>query len=232
MPATQSGEIAWFQPKENPKSSGTPGPRSGHTITCAKEKAYFFGGCGAEKNVCALQIRHAFQRSPHRRVTAAAAVTAPFGLHSTAVSLPSPSAHGNLYTCEPDLMIPLETPRAQEATIFNDVHVLHISESFRWEKLDPMGDVPPPRWRHTATLLPDNKSIFIFGGLCKVARTSSRKSKQEHASARTSSRTATRAHAHTHAHTHTRTPPQRILAPTLASGQALQRHAHVRRRQE
>ena len=55
-------------------------------------------------------------------------------------------------------------------SVFNDMHVLHISESFRWEKLDAMGDVPSPRWRHTATLLPDNQSIFLFGGLCKGKR--------------------------------------------------------------
>ena len=59
---------------------------------------------------------------------------------------------------------------AQVATVFNDLHVLHINEAFRWEKLAPGGEPPPPRWRHTATLLPDNNSIFIFGGLCKGKR--------------------------------------------------------------
>ena len=53
-------------------------------------------------------------------------------------------------------------------SVFNDMHLLHISEGFRWEKVDAMGDVPPPRWRHSATLLPDNNTVFLFGGLCKV----------------------------------------------------------------
>ena len=57
----------------------------------------------------------------------------------------------------------------QVATVYNDMHVLHINENFRWEKLDPMGEIAPPRWRHSATLLPDNNTIFIFGGLNKVS---------------------------------------------------------------
>ena len=39
----KSGEVAWVQPKDK----GTrPGPRSGHTTTCTREKAIIFGGCG------------------------------------------------------------------------------------------------------------------------------------------------------------------------------------------
>ena len=38
-------------------------------------------------------------------------------------------------------------------------------EAPKWELLDVMGDVPPARWRHTATLLPDDDEIFVFGGL-------------------------------------------------------------------
>jgi hypothetical protein len=103
----KSGEVIWEQPKENPKSTGRPSPRSGHTITCLNEKAYFFGGCGVENG--------------------------------------APS-------------------------VFNDMYLLHISEQFRFQKIDALGDVPSPRWRHTATLLPDNNSIFVFGGLCKGKR--------------------------------------------------------------
>lgn len=58
----------------------------------------------------------------------------------------------------------------EAAAVFNDTHMLHITDGYRWEKVDAMGDVPPPRWRHTATLLPDNNSIFVFGGLCKGKR--------------------------------------------------------------
>ena len=44
----KSGEMMWHTPKENPKSSGTPLARSGHTIVAANEKAYLFGGCGSD----------------------------------------------------------------------------------------------------------------------------------------------------------------------------------------
>eukprot|EP00962_Isochrysis_galbana_P049553 scaffold21051_cov111-Isochrysis_galbana.AAC.5 len=33
-----------------------------------------------------------------------------------------------------------------------------------------MGDVPSPRWRHTATLLPEDRGILVFGGLYKGKR--------------------------------------------------------------
>ena len=56
------------------------------------------------------------------------------------------------------------------AAVFNDMYMLHITDAYRWEKVDAMGDVPPPRWRHTATLLPDNNTIFVFGGLAKGKR--------------------------------------------------------------
>ena len=101
----KSGEMMWHTPKENPKSSGTPLARSGHTIVAANEKAYLFGGCGIEEG---------------------------------------------------------------QAAVFQDLWILHISDQFRWEKCDAMGDVPSPRWRHTCTFLPDNATIFLFGGLCRV----------------------------------------------------------------
>ena len=101
----KSGEMMWHTPKENPKSSGTPLARSGHTIVAANEKAYLFGGCGIEEG---------------------------------------------------------------QAAVFQDLWILHISDQFRWEKCDAMGDVPSPRWRHTATFLPDNTTMFVFGGLCRV----------------------------------------------------------------
>ena len=86
----KSGEMMWHSPKENPKSSGKPQARSGHTLACANEKAYLFGGCGIEDGA---------------------------------------------------------------AAVFNDLWILHIADNFRWEKVDAMGDVPSPRWRHTANLL-------------------------------------------------------------------------------
>ena len=100
----KSGEVAWVQPKDK----GTrPGPRSGHTTTCTREKAIIFGGCGVQEG---------------------------------------------------------------RSAIFNETYILHISDGFRWELADVTGDVPSPRWRHTATLLPDNNSILVFGGLCKGKR--------------------------------------------------------------
>ena len=104
MPVVKSGEVAWFSPKEK---GNKPGPRSGHTITCAQEKAILFGGCGVGEG---------------------------------------------------------------QSAVFNDTYVLHIADNYRWEKIDAMGDLPLPRWRHTATILPDNNSIFVFGGLCKGKR--------------------------------------------------------------
>ena len=50
----KSGEMMWHTPKENPKSSGTPLARSGHTIVAANEKAYLFGGCGIEEGQAAV----------------------------------------------------------------------------------------------------------------------------------------------------------------------------------
>ena len=101
----KSGEMTWHSPKENPKSTGKPAARSGHTLACANEKAYLFGGCGIEDG---------------------------------------------------------------GAAVFNDIWILHIADNFRWEKVDAMGDVPSPRWRHSFTFPPDNTSIFLFGGLCRV----------------------------------------------------------------
>ena len=54
--------------------------------------------------------------------------------------------------------------------VHNDMWMLHISDGFRWEKVSAFGDVPSPRWRHTATMLPDSTRIFVFGGLCKGKR--------------------------------------------------------------
>lgn len=60
------------------------------------------------------------------------------------------------------------------AAVFNDMWILHIADNFRWEKVDAMGEVPSPRWRHSFTFLPDNTSIFLFGGLCRVRDRASR----------------------------------------------------------
>ena len=57
-----------------------------------------------------------------------------------------------------------------KSAVFNETYILHIADQYRWEKVDAMGDLPNPRWRHTATTLPDNNSIFVFGGLCKGKR--------------------------------------------------------------
>ena len=56
--------------------------------------------------------------------------------------------------------------------IYNDTWELHIGEgdSPSWHLADAMGDLPNPRWRHTATVLPDSGGILLFGGLCKGQR--------------------------------------------------------------
>ena len=63
--------------------------------------------------------------------------------------------------------------------IFQETWTLHIGdgENPKWELTDVMGDLPPPRWRHTVTVLPDGadtgqpgKALLLFGGLHKGAR--------------------------------------------------------------
>ena len=51
--------------------------------------------------------------------------------------------------------------------IYNDTWELHIGEgdSPSWHLADAMGDLPNPRWRHTATVLPDSGGILLFENL-------------------------------------------------------------------
>jgi len=53
--------------------------------------------------------------------------------------------------------------------VFNETWFLQTGDQPQWELVDVMGDVPQPRWRHTATLLPD-KTMLVFGGLNKGKR--------------------------------------------------------------
>ena len=46
--------------------------------------------------------------------------------------------------------------KSNEPCVVNQTYYLHLSsDPMKWEEANLMGDVPPPRWRHTATLLPD-----------------------------------------------------------------------------
>lgn len=55
-----------------------------------------------------------------------------------------------------------------EPLISNQTFFLTLStDPMKWSEADLMGDIPHERWRHTATLLPDEERIMVFGGLCK-----------------------------------------------------------------
>ena len=55
--------------------------------------------------------------------------------------------------------------------IFNETWLLTTNgETYSWAKADAMGDEPTPRWRHTATLLPGDATVLVFGGLNKGMR--------------------------------------------------------------
>ena len=41
--------------------------------------------------------------------------------------------------------------------------VLCLPDSFNWNKVEASGEVPPPRWRHTANAVDGNK-LIVFGG--------------------------------------------------------------------
>ena len=54
--------------------------------------------------------------------------------------------------------------------VFNETWLLSTAEPMAWEKAGAKGDAPSPRWRHTATLLPDDGGVLIFGGLHRGRR--------------------------------------------------------------
>jgi len=59
----------------------------------------------------------------------------------------------------------------ESAAVYNETYLLHLTEETpRWELMDAIGDVPEPRWRHTATALPDAQTVLCFGGLCRGRR--------------------------------------------------------------
>jgi len=55
--------------------------------------------------------------------------------------------------------------------VFNETWILGMGgDVFTWTLADTMGDVPVARWRHTATLLPGDDTVLVFGGLNKGQR--------------------------------------------------------------
>ena len=89
-------------------------------------------------------------------------------------SYPSPRS-GHSITCAPNGQTFIfggcgvsDGGRTQET--FSETWTLKMGDTPTWKLADVMGDIPPPRWRHTSTLLPDANSMLVFGGLQKRRR--------------------------------------------------------------
>ena len=126
-----------------PKDKGTkPGPRSGHSITCAQEKAILFGGCGVQDGKSAIFNETYILHIADQFRWELAEVTG---------DVPSPRWRHTVRCCRGGDSTRPQRARPSGAAACSSPPRVHVHHA-------------------QATLLPDNHSILYFGGLCKGKR--------------------------------------------------------------
>ena len=179
----RSGEVSWIQPKEK----GTkPGPRSGHSITCTHEKAIVFGGCGVQGGKSAVfnetYVLHIADQFRWELAEVTGDVPLPRWRHTVRHRPPRPppayrcvgrcECRRHISCCHLSLSQRRRRRRRRSSS--------SCSRSRSSRSLPPAAVAQP--WPHPqqttllclcisqATLLPDSRSILVFGGLCKGRR--------------------------------------------------------------
>ena len=175
--------MSWIQPKEK----GTkPGPRSGHSITCTHEKAIVFGGCGVQGGKSAVfnetYVLHIADQFRWELAEVTGDVPLPRWRHTVRHRPPRPPpAYRCVGRCECRRHISCcHLSLSQRRSRRRRRSSSSCSRSRSSRSLPPAAVAQP--WPHPqqttllclcisqATLLPDSRSILVFGGLCKGRR--------------------------------------------------------------